>query len=276
MITGILALGIVCMIFGCGKKGEEKKDEEKKEEAQKVEAEAGKADYQIIGTESEDAYKLLLTNNTGDEIRGISVKLSSEPEYPESMMKTEDKILEMETVCMYIPKKSEMEANADSDKALRATYDMKLSYADSHEVLIAGLGLDDMEEAELCFEDEVGFVKYMSIASKQEVNTKDMALALKAQKEAEAAAAAQAAEDAAAAQAQAAAEAAAQQAQQDAAAAAPVQDQPVDSGYNTYEPDYQPEDTWTQDPDPGQSGGGDSSGVGQSGEGCLGDAVLRQ
>jgi len=40
---------------------------------------------------------------------------------------------------------------------------------------------DDIQEAELCFEDGVGFIKYVSVNSGEEISTKEMALSLQAQ-----------------------------------------------------------------------------------------------
>ena len=164
-----------------------------------------------------------------------------------------------------------MEAEAGSEQQL--TYDFSLAYEDGHTVEITGLGLDDIEEAELWFEDEVGFVKYKSADSGKEVSTKETALALKAQKQAEAAAAEQAKKEEAE---RAAAEAAAAQAQAEAAA---VQEQYEQQYYEqptyeqpTYEQPVYDQPVYEQ---PADSGGQDQD-VSQSGESCLGgQGVLR-
>lgn len=275
MITGLLAVGAVCLLLGCGKKEKEVKEpeqqtadqKEKKQEEQEKQEEKDEKEYMTIGTQSEGAYELLLTNHTGGEITQLKVKVSSAPEFPENMMAADMKIPDQETVRLYYaPPESaeEMNAEASGRMLLRTTYDISLGYADGHTVDITGLGFDDMEEAELCFEDAVGFVKYQSVDSGEEISTKETALALKAQKEAEAAAAdAQAQADAAAAaEAQAQAEAA-QNAQQY---------QPEQTYYE--EPAYQPD--YSQNTSGGQdTSGGQGADVGQSGEGCLDDPVFR-
>ena len=271
IMTGLLAIGAACLLLGCGKKEEEVKEPEQQEaelkddKAEKEEEKKDEKEYMTIGTESEGAYQLLLTNHTGGEITQLRIKASSAPEFPENMMAADMKIPVQETVRVYYTAPEsveEMNAEASGRMLLRTTYDISLGYEDGHTVDITGLGFDDMEEAELCFEDEVGFVKYVSAESGEQISTKETALALKAQREAEAAAAAAQAEAAAAAESQA---------QTDAP-------QPVQQYEQTYyeEPAYQPEYT----PDYSQSAtqdtsSGQGSDVGQSGEGCLNDPVFR-
>lgn len=271
IMTGLLAIGAACLLLGCGKKEEEVKEPEQQEaelkddKAEKEEEKKDEKEYMTIGTESEGAYQLLLINHTGGEITQLRIKASSAPEFPENMMAADMKIPVQETVRVYYTAPEsveEMNAEASGRMLLRTTYDISLGYEDGHTVDITGLGFDDMEEVELCFEDEVGFVKYVSAESGEQISTKETALALKAQREAEAAAAAAQAEAAAAAEAQA---------QTDAP-------QPVQQYEQTYyeEPAYQPEYT----PDYSQSAtqdtsSGQGSDVGQSGEGCLNDPVFR-
>lgn len=273
VITGLLAIGAVCLLLGCGKKEKEVKEpeqqtadqKEEKQEQQEKQEEKDEKEYITIGTQSEGAYELLLTNHTGGEITELKIKVSSAQEFSENLMAAEIKIPDQETVRLYYaPPESaeEMNEEASGRMLLRTTYDISLAYADGHTVDITGLGFDDMEEVELCFEDEVGFVKYKSADSGEEISTKETALALKAQKDAEAAAAAAQAEAEAAAAAEAQAQAeAAQSAQQ-------------------YEPSYYEEPVYQPDYSQNTLGGQDVSGgqgadVGQSGEGCLNDPVFR-
>ncbi len=250
VIKRILVIGTACLLLGCGKSGESREAEKPKTEMsedEEVEKEE-ETEYKTIGKESEDAYKFLLTNQTGDEITGFAIKASASQETSQDLLEEGMKIEKEETVCVYYtPEKSDAEQGAEA----KVTYDISLSYADGHVVEIVGLGLENMEEAKLCFEDEVGFVKYKKDGS-EEVSTKETALALKAQKEAQEAAAAQAQKE------KEEAEQAAAQAQAEAAAQAQQQ---------YYEPEYSP--AYDQPVDYG--GGGQN--VSQSGEGCLTDPV---
>lgn len=291
IFTGILVIVTACLVLGCGKKEEGARKAEGTEtesnhgkEAEKEEEEE-EEEYQTIGEETGDALRILLTNQTGEEIIGLSVKASSAGEESENLLDKGMKIGKEETVYMYYtPEK----ADSEEDEKTRTTYDLSLSCADERVVEITGLELEDMEAAELCFEDEVGFVKYKSADSGKEISTKETALALKAQKQAKAAAeekkkaeaeqAKKDAEAAAAAQAQKEAEAAAAQAQAEAAAQGqyeqqyyeqPTYQEPVYEEPVYQEPVYE-EPVYEQ---PADSGGQD---VGQSGESCLGgQGVLR-
>ena len=110
------------------------------------------------------------------------------------------------------------------------------------------------EKAELCFEDEVGFVKYVSKTSGDEMSTKEQEINAKAQREAVAQAEAEAAAQAEAAAAQAEAEAAAQ-----AEAEAAVQAQ------QEYVPEYTT---------PSNQGSTEVAPPQNTGDGCLGGVVI--
>lgn len=268
VMTKILVIGAACLVLGCGKKEEETKEPKEPETEMSEDKEVEKEEeYKTIGKESEDAYKLLLTNHTGDKITGFTVKASNAEEPSQNLLESGMIIENEEIVCVYYTPE-DVKAEAGSEQQAQITYDFSLAYEDGHTVEITGLGLDDIEQAELWFEDEVGFVKYKSADSGKEVSTKETALALKAQKQAEAAAAEQAKKEEAE---RAAAEAAAAQAQAEAAA---VQEQYEQQYYEqpTYEQPVYDQPVYEQ---PADSGGQDQD-VSQSGEGCLGgQGVLR-
>lgn len=285
IFTRILVIGAACLVLGCGKKEEgtqEAKEPETETSGEKEVEKEEENEYKTIGKESEDALRILLTNQTGGEIIGLSVKASSAEEASDNLMDEGSRIEEEETVCVYYTPEKE---DAEADQKSRITYDLSLSYEEEQVVEITGLELEDMEEAELYFEDEVGYVKYKSVDSGKEVSTKETALALKAQKEAQAAAekakkeeeqkaaeqAKKEAEAAAAAQAQAEAEAQAQAQYEQQYYEQPVYQEPV---YE--EPVYQ--ETVYEEPvyeQPADSGGQNQD-VNQSGESCLGgQGVLR-
>lgn len=207
VIKGLLAVGAVCVLLGCGKKEEDaQKQEEAKteqsegnvdeEDSKEKEEEEDKGDdkeddekvdeaeetvLQVIGTESTDAYKVLLTNHTGDAITGFSVKASTENEFPANMMAADMKIGNDEKVCLYYAPPETESAESSSGKMLRTTYEFSISNESGREIRMPGLIFDDIEEAELCFEDEVGFIRYVSVDSGEEITTKEMALLLQAQ-----------------------------------------------------------------------------------------------
>ena len=275
--TRILVIGTACLVLGCGKKEEStqeaKEPETKISEEKEVEKEE-ETEYKTIGEESRDALRILLTNQMGGDIIGLSVKESTAKEASDNLLDEGMRIKEEETLCLYYTPE---EGDSAEDSKTPVTYDLSLAYEDEHVVEITGLELDDMEEAELHFEDEVGYVTYKSADSGKEVSTKETALALKAQREAQAAAekakkeeAKKEAEAAAAAQAEAQAQTQyEQQYYEEPTYQEPVYEEPVYQEPVYEEPVYQ-EPVYEQ---PADSGGQD---VSQSGESCLGgQGVLR-
>lgn len=203
MITGLLAIAAACLILGCGKKesaqeqdkaktevSEDEGDKEGKEEEPKEDEDGSKDDTQeeekqadeaeaeqkVIGTESADAHKILLTNHTGDAITAFSVKASTDADFPENMIPAETKVEKDETVCLYYAPPQSEGTESGTGKMLRTTYEFGVTNESGQEFRIAGLIFDDIEEAELCFEDEVGFLRYVSVDSGEEISTKEMAL----------------------------------------------------------------------------------------------------
>ena len=237
----ILTLGISLMLTmslllgGCGSKkdaSEEKTAEEKAEKQEEV--------LKNIGTEAEgdNIYKVMLENKTGKDITGFAVKDSSMAEYPANMLADGDAFTDGEKRYLFYDASSAAEAtetqtaqSGESANALTPQMDVQLTFEDQTSMVLTAFPFGDVEEAQICLEDEVAFIQYESLSTKETMSTKEAELAIKAdaeaaaQAEAEAAAQAQAeAEAAAAAQAQAEAEAAAAaQAQAEAAAAAQAQ-----------------------------------------------------
>lgn len=110
------------------------------------------------------------------------------------------------------------ESNVGGEKELTSGYDIQLTFEDNSTAELHSFPFEDIKKGEICF-DEVAYVKYTSVSSKDKVETKEAELAIKTEKEAEAKAAAEAAAQAAAEEAarQEAEEEAARQAAEEAA-----------------------------------------------------------
>ena len=232
----LLLLWMNVLLGGCAGKQDSAGNDTAKEEKEET--------LKNIGTEAEgeNIYKVVLENETGKNIVGFSVKDSSMTEFPASMLGEDDIFETGERRNLYYDSTSAVEAAGtqtaeagEEANVLTPQFDIQLTFDDQTSMVLTAFPFGDVEEASVCLEDEVAFIEYESVASKETVSTKEAELAVKAeaaaaaqaQAEAEAAAAAQAqaeAEAAAAAQAQAEAEAAAAaQAQAEAEAAAQAQ-----------------------------------------------------
>lgn len=182
----VLLLCVGCIFSGCGKKEEKKVVTEKESKAVKTEI------IQAVGNQNADACHVLMTNLTEKNITGLTVKRSDEAEYPANMMKTDQKIEDKEKFNFYyILKEEEKNPEKDSeeqeselaDALVNLTYSLQVSFEDKTVVELSSFAIEDMEEASLCYEDDVYFFKYKSISEKTEVTTKEMELMAKADNE---------------------------------------------------------------------------------------------
>ena len=154
----------------------------------------------IIGEKSTGAYELLITNNMGQDIIGLSIKELSEDEYPENMLKA-DMILEVKnTAKLYYQAAVLMSEETETMETTSAptetsepvflvfsegSYMMQLTLADKTVVELYEFDMPDMDEVEICYEDEVGFIRYISKETKEEVDTKEIAFEAQAEMDVE-------------------------------------------------------------------------------------------
>ena len=242
LVAGGIFFLTIAMAVGCAKKEKspaEEKQEEKKDEEPKEEI------LKIIGEEKEgeNVYKLVVENKTGRDILGVSIKDSSQEEFPNNLINANDKFSKDERRYLFYeaPEASDEQAESESidleegsdaledtdEKILEVQYDVQLTFDDGSIYVLNAFPFGDIEEGMFCFEDEVAFIKYVSLENKGEVSTKEAELNIKAEAEAAAQAAAEA-EAKAAAEAEAAAKAEAEakaKAEAEAAAAAQRQQQ---------------------------------------------------
>ena len=229
-------IGVAGMTSGCGDKKEETPVVEEKE-----------PELKTIGQEDKEAFKVEIKNATGKNIKGITIKQTDEESYPENMLEDGEVFTDQESRNLYykVPEQSTevleesaedtaVESEGTQEKELEQGYDIQLTFEDDSTAELHAFPFEDIEKGEICYEDDVAYLTYTSVASKEELNTKEAELAVKVaeQKAAEEAAAQAAAEQKSAeeAAAQAAAEqkaaeqkAAEQKAAEEAAAAAAAQ-----------------------------------------------------
>ena len=203
-------IGVAGMTSGCGDKKEETPVVEEKE-----------PELKTIGQEDKEAFKVEIKNATGKNIKGITIKQTDEESYPENMLEDGDVFTDQESRNLYykVPEQSTevseesaedtaVESEGTQEKELEQGYDIQLTFEDESTAELHAFPFEDIEKGEICYEDDVAYLTYTSVASKEELNTKDAELAVKAaaeQKAAEEAAAQAAAEQKAAEEAAAAA-----------------------------------------------------------------------
>lgn len=275
LVTLCLTVSLaVLTMTGCKKEEEtEVPDQETVEEEQVEEEEVLKT----IGVEEQDAFKVKLTNSTGKDIKGLSIKMIDEEEFPESLIEAEGDVYAIdESVYLYYKpteeEQTEEAAEGDEDERLLTPgYDIQLTFADDSVVVLHSFPFDDIEEGALYLEEEVAFLKYDSVSSGDSVETKEAELAIKEQEKAAAEAAQKAAEEQAAAEAAAAEQAAAEAAAAEQAAAEQAAAEAAAAKSSSSSGGGSSSGNTASTTDSGNSG---SSGGTSNDDGCVGDDAL--
>lgn len=176
----VCMIGVAGMTSGCGDKKEETPVVEEKE-----------LELKTIGKEDKEAFKVEIKNATGKTIKGIAIKQTDEESYPENMLEDGDVFTDQESRNLYYkaPEDTtkETEENtedmaAESEKAqekeLEQGYDIQLTFEDDSTAELHAFPFEDIEKGEICYEDDVAYLTYTSVASKEELNTKEAELAV--------------------------------------------------------------------------------------------------
>lgn len=176
----VLALGLCTGVAGCGSQEQTTDDTAQTTQTEQT--------YPIIGVQAEGAYDILLKNSLGQDITGIAIKTSDETEFPANMMPSDMVLKNGETAeCFYLPESTTEEAQTagETDVLRNTTYQVQITGADDTVYQLHALGLDDIEkEVELCIEDNVVYVTYISKTSGDTVSTKEQEIAAQAQQDA--------------------------------------------------------------------------------------------
>ena len=280
-------IGLAGTVTGCGSK---------KEETPVVEEEKKEPELKAIGQEDKEAFKVEVKNATGKNIKGVAIKLTDEDAYPENMLEEGDVFADQESRNLYykaleknenedVTEESETTENdgTEDEKVLEQGYDVQLTFEDDSTAELHAFPFGDIEKGDLCYADDVAYLTYTSIESKEQIDTKEAELAVKQAAEQKAAeeaaqaaaeqkaaeeAAAQAAAEQAAAEQKAAEEAAARKKEAEQAAAASKQQK--SSGNSTSSNNNSnpaPSESYSNSGDTGNS---ESSGD----DGCLDDGLL--
>lgn len=133
----------------------------------------------LIGQEAEGeyVYSLRLTNRTGAEIVGVSVKDNAAETYPDNMLPEGETFAAGEARMLWYDATAAMEAakaamleNPDEPELWPAFY-MQLTLADGTVQELHMLPLGDAEACDLFLGDGIAYVIYTSLSTKETVNT---------------------------------------------------------------------------------------------------------
>ena len=125
-------------------------------------------------------FSCVIKNASGKGIKGIAVKLDSEPSYPENLMEEDDVFEDGEARVLHFDSTNALRAyekaqeEADKDAPLISPgYVVRVTFDDdvSHELHAFPFG--DVEEAEIRTKDNYSFIVYRSVKFGDEVNTEE-------------------------------------------------------------------------------------------------------
>ncbi|WP_172136066.1 hypothetical protein [Adlercreutzia sp. ZJ473] len=190
-----LSLGMGAL-WGCSSQEPQQEPQEAASSQQ-----AAAPERQVIGKESDAAYKIEVTNGLANDVTSLFVKKTGEESFPAGLMAEGDVFKAEDTVDLFY---------APEEEGEETLYDILVGFEDGTTCLFEQIDLANLAEMELKSEGDVAYVTYVgkdgaSGSTQQDaIDRKAAAEAAMAQAQAEAEA-----EAAAAAQAQAEAEAAA-------------------------------------------------------------------
>lgn len=181
-ITGVLTCG---MVVGCTKKEETTEATTEATTEVTTEATTEEVTLKTIGTEDENAFQAILTNNTGQDIVSVTVYDTVSEEYSDELLAEDDSFLDGEQRILYYPEVKEdaveqedatteaTEVSGEEDEKLVSVgYDVKIVLADETEYVLHSFPFGELKEASIKLEDEVAYIE------NDEVSTKDAELAI--------------------------------------------------------------------------------------------------
>ena len=115
----------------------------------------------VIGIKAGSNTSVTLKNKTGQDIRDITVKASTEEEYPAGLLAASDALKNNESRVMYY--------TLSDDK--NVTYDVRLSLEDGTECVLHGFPFNDTENCTIWL-DGVAYIEYLSNRTGNKENTR--------------------------------------------------------------------------------------------------------
>lgn len=142
-------------------------------------------ELKVVGekSDSKDTFCVTLENGTKQEITAVSVKTGSEEKFPESMMKKGETLAKDEKFELYYTPKTEEESSGSGDEYfVSPRYDVQLTLKDGKTYVLHGFPFEDIKEGTVLLEDDIAYITYTSVSTKEKIDTKE---AERATKEAE-------------------------------------------------------------------------------------------
>lgn len=186
LVFGLSMACIGTMLIGCGTKNQDAVAESTSETTteatttEKITTEEVTTEEQleVIGEATETGYEVKLTNCVGQDIVGVRVERDGT--FGENLLAEGDSFKSNEKRILYYSG-----SGSENDNQETVQYNVELTLADESIYVLHAFPFGEMEEGEIYVEDEVAYLKYKGLS------TKDDEIAVKEEKKAAATAAAQ-------------------------------------------------------------------------------------
>ncbi|HJB14755.1 MAG TPA: hypothetical protein IAA05_01775 [Candidatus Blautia excrementipullorum] len=135
----------------------------------------------VIGVKTSQSKFIYLTNSLGTNLREIYLRSSGTEDWEKNLIPSESIIQDNEQVQMYYSSGTSVTGSTSSEDtsagedSSSSLYDMKIVTADGNTYEIYSIETDDMEKATLTLDEDSGvaYLRYMSLASKSEKDTRE-------------------------------------------------------------------------------------------------------
>ena len=141
-------------------------------------------ELKVVGekSDSKDTFCVTLENGTKQEITAVSVKTGSEEKFGEHDARWRDPRKERKVRACYTPKTEEESSGSGDEYFVSPRYDVQLTLKDGKTYVLHGFPFEDIKEGTALLEDDIAYITYTSVSTKEKIDTKE---AERATKEAE-------------------------------------------------------------------------------------------
>jgi hypothetical protein len=175
MILMMMGLAMT-LLFGCSAEDEPEVVETVVEEVIEAPPEPEpepeeEPEMQVIGTDEEGAYQVLLTNHTGYDISEFIIRTNFQEDFDGNMLASGEVLSDRETaILFYLPSESEQDEYIPFE--INVEYLVQITLEDGREFIINSFPIDDVdEEINLLIYDDIAFVTFESVSLGEFVST---------------------------------------------------------------------------------------------------------
>ena len=180
LLTAILVLTVMMIpATGCGQ-GSDSSSADSQVQSSSTEELSAEPDektppVRTLGTKAEEAYSVLLTNETGQDVTSMKIGTSESMDSADDLLEGEEAFADEEQVQVFYAPEDVEEQESEGEKELTPEYEVEIALADGSEHTLHAFPFDDISEGAIKIQEEEGiaYLSYTSVSSDEEVETLD-------------------------------------------------------------------------------------------------------